>query len=348
VLSQNLFTIIVAMALITTTAMPPTLRWALGRLPLRREEKLRLEREDYERNAFVPNIERVLLAIDGSANGKFASHLTGLLAGSRGMPVTILEIASQPPDKPEDESAARAKAVRAGAKQASANEKDVPKVDVIVRQPDSTAEEAIAREAQRGYDLLVVGIEHTAVARGGFHDELSRLVGQFEGSVAIVVARGAQAETPDASPQRVLIPVTGNENSCRGAEVALTITKSAGAQAVALSVVHHDAKNKQRLRREAKVVADEIKRIATHLKATARTEVRSDTDAEESILKAIARGKHDLVVMGVSRRPGDKLSFGDVADILLKQADCSLVFVAPQTRGAPKSTPKGGDKPAAA
>src|SRR3954447_9116250 len=72
VLSQNLFTMIVAMAFITTTAMPPTLRWALQRLPMKREEQQRLAREDYERNAFVPNVERILLANDNSANGLFA------------------------------------------------------------------------------------------------------------------------------------------------------------------------------------------------------------------------------------------------------------------------------------
>src|SRR5437763_6537130 len=91
-LSQNLFTMIVAMALTTTLAMPPTLRWALHRLPLRREEKQRLEREEYERSAFVPNIERILLAIDTSTNAHFAARITGLLAGSRGMPVTILTL----------------------------------------------------------------------------------------------------------------------------------------------------------------------------------------------------------------------------------------------------------------
>jgi Kef-type K+ transport system membrane component KefB len=34
-LSQNLYTMIVTMAVLTTCAMPPTLRWALSRLPLR-------------------------------------------------------------------------------------------------------------------------------------------------------------------------------------------------------------------------------------------------------------------------------------------------------------------------
>src|SRR6202047_598582 len=42
-LTQNLFTMIVAMAVATTMAMPPMLRWALGRVPLGKSEKERLE-----------------------------------------------------------------------------------------------------------------------------------------------------------------------------------------------------------------------------------------------------------------------------------------------------------------
>ena len=46
-LNQNLFTMIVAMAVLTTMAMPPTLRWALSRIPMRKEEKQRLDREEF-------------------------------------------------------------------------------------------------------------------------------------------------------------------------------------------------------------------------------------------------------------------------------------------------------------
>ena len=42
VLNQSLFTIIVVMAAVTTLAMPPALRWALARVPMRGEEKTRL------------------------------------------------------------------------------------------------------------------------------------------------------------------------------------------------------------------------------------------------------------------------------------------------------------------
>jgi Kef-type K+ transport system membrane component KefB len=69
-LSQNLFTMIVAMAVVTTMAMPPMLRWALARVPMGKEENERLEREEFEAKGFVPNLERLLLAVDDSANGK--------------------------------------------------------------------------------------------------------------------------------------------------------------------------------------------------------------------------------------------------------------------------------------
>ncbi len=47
-LSQNLFTSIVTMAVVTTLMMPPMLRWAFARLPVRADEKERLGREDLE------------------------------------------------------------------------------------------------------------------------------------------------------------------------------------------------------------------------------------------------------------------------------------------------------------
>ena len=92
VLSRDLFTMIVAMAILTTMAMPPMLRWALARLPLGRAEKERLEREAFEAKGFLPNVERLLLAVDESANGQFASRLAGCLAGARGLPITVFHI----------------------------------------------------------------------------------------------------------------------------------------------------------------------------------------------------------------------------------------------------------------
>ena len=103
VLSQNLFTMIVTMAILTTMAMPPMLRAALARLPLGKDEKARLEREEFEQKGFVANLERLLLAVDESANAKFASHVSGLLAGRRGLPITVLHV-GRPCQEPEEQA----------------------------------------------------------------------------------------------------------------------------------------------------------------------------------------------------------------------------------------------------
>ena len=83
VLNQDLFTMIVTMAIVTTLAMPPSLRWALSRLPLHEEERCRLERETFEAKGFFSKVERPLVLVDDSVNGRLAERLAGLIAGSR-------------------------------------------------------------------------------------------------------------------------------------------------------------------------------------------------------------------------------------------------------------------------
>jgi Kef-type K+ transport system membrane component KefB len=90
VLSQDLFTAIVTMAVVTTMLMPTMLRWALMGLPMRPDEAARLEREELEARGFVSRIERLLVAVDASPSGQFASRLAGLLAGARRIPTTVI------------------------------------------------------------------------------------------------------------------------------------------------------------------------------------------------------------------------------------------------------------------
>ena len=47
----------------------------------------------------------------------------------------------------------------------------------------------------------------------------------------------------------------------------------------------------------------------------------------DAIVREAKRG-YDLVVLGVSRRPGDTLFFGDTAASVLERSDTSNLFVA--------------------
>jgi Kef-type K+ transport system membrane component KefB/nucleotide-binding universal stress UspA family protein len=93
-LTQNLYTMIVTMAVITTMAMPPMLRAALNGLPMSKEEETRVAREAVDQRGFLPQLERLLLAADDSRVGRLAARLAGLLAGAQGMPVTIVKLES--------------------------------------------------------------------------------------------------------------------------------------------------------------------------------------------------------------------------------------------------------------
>ncbi|MGD9845152.1 MAG: cation:proton antiporter [Variibacter sp.] len=343
VLSQNLFTMIVAMALITTMSMPPTLRWALRRLPMRREERKRLEREEFEAKAFVPNLERLLVVADHSATGKFALRIAGLLAGSRGMTVTVLSQAQSGDEKAATDGAA-ADIVRAAAEGAEA-EKDIGKADVITRKHDSALPDAVAEEARRGYDLMIVGI-HPVAARNGFAADVSKLAAAFEGSMMIVDARGDHQVDPLGAKLNFLTPVTGNETSRRGAEVAITVARAAKGLATALFVINPEARNRSPRTREAESVLEEIGKVGTHHKIKVNSLVRAEKNAEDAIMQAANRTKSNVVGMGVSRRPGEELAFGHVAGALLGEAETSLVFVAPQSSGAAKSSSKGPEKAA--
>ena len=101
-LSQNLFTMIVAMAVVTTLAMPPTLRWALSRLPMRKEEKAAARARGNGGQGFVSKLERLLVAVDDSPNGQFGSRVAGMIAGTRRCrPRSCTSRRSRPKKKPE-------------------------------------------------------------------------------------------------------------------------------------------------------------------------------------------------------------------------------------------------------
>jgi Kef-type K+ transport system membrane component KefB len=85
-LSQTLFTMILAMAVVTTMAMPPMLRWSLSRVPMRPDEKARLEREAFEAEGFVTNITRRKRAEEELERGGVELDLGARKANWKGEP----------------------------------------------------------------------------------------------------------------------------------------------------------------------------------------------------------------------------------------------------------------------
>jgi Kef-type K+ transport system membrane component KefB/nucleotide-binding universal stress UspA family protein len=341
-LSQNLYTMIVTMAVLTTSAMPPTLRWALSRVPLRPGEKERLEREAFEAKGFVANMERLLLMVSDSQNGRLASRLAGLLAGPRGLPTTVLHVDPESRST-EERTAATAKAseiaddVKQSANQARSAQpgraKEGPPVAVKTSAEHSDPEQAVSHEAPKGYDLLIVGLA-SAVPAGGFNPEIAKAARAYKGPSAVVVARGVLNDDPIGGGIKILTPITDTAISRRAAEVSIELARAADAEITVLYVSPsktppNGIQQKRRLlaRRHGEAVLKEIVAVADHYDVRLRTKIRISDRPHAAILNEADRAHDTLIVLGVAARTSDTLLFGSSADQLLETSRSSLLFV---------------------
>jgi len=285
---------------------------------------------------------------DESASGRFASRLAGLLAGSRRIPMTILRTGAESGDR----RALRARAAveaepvealakeMAGAAQPDSPDSDttLPPIDITARPPGKPVEEAVADEAQKGYDFMVVGIEPIG-EEGVFDDKLAQIAGQFDGPLAVTAARGRHRR---AGVRRrgvdILVPVTGTAYSRRGAEVALALARADQGTVTALYIAPPAAQRWHRrfgpgwaAGADEAAILREIVDIGDHLGVIVRTAVRSsaatEATAADAILRQLQSGNYNLLVMGVSPRPGPSLAFGAVAAALLGRSERSILYV---------------------
>ena len=337
-LSQSLFTMILTMAVVTTMAMPPMLRWAVSRVPLRPEEQERLEREAFEAEGFVTAMERLLVAVDKSPNGRFASRLAGLLAGSRQLPTTIVNVAPgsaahrkarSAPQRARVEAVAKATAEAAQPDDSEADVASVP-VDITTRRQSKDPEGAVAQEAKKGYDLLVIGVEPVA-ENGVFDERVAHIAAEFKGPCAIAEARGSHRRAGPGRALDIVVPVTGTGFSRRGAEVALALARAYHGSVTALYVANPA---RPPWRRAMAIGADEeailrdIVQLGDRMDVTVRTVVRTNAVAADGILRQVRAGKHNLIVMGVSPRPGETLFFGAAPASILDRSERSVLIVA--------------------
>jgi len=311
-LNADFYTMIVTMAVVTTMAMPPTLRWALARLPMRASEKERLEREEFEASGFLANLERILLTVDDSPNGQFASRLAGLIAGPRHLPMTTLRVETRPPEL-------------VGAAPPAETQAAAPPPD-----------QAVASEARKGYDLLMVGLGPARAEAGGFHAEIIEVARSFGGPVAVTMARGPLQERTERGRLDILVPVNGTDASRRAAEIAFALARieDTVATVVYVAPIGEPKGESGRLgrsllsRRYENAILKDMTALADQFGAAVRTVIRVADATDEAILRQARRGRRTLIVLGVSKRSSGNLIFGPLANTLLESSEQSLVFVA--------------------
>jgi nucleotide-binding universal stress UspA family protein len=341
VLSRDIFTLIVVMAITTTMITPPLLRWALTRIPPTGEEKERIEKEKAEARDFVPHIERLLITVDKSQDGKLASMLAGLFAGSRQVMSTVLELSKgevKPTLIAQDTSGDLVKQSVESASRLtqSGSNLTTPMTPVLITNQASSLDssEAVLSEAKKGYDMIFLGIKDAlGNSERKTHDpSVEKIIQNFSGATAIASAKGNSLTKSPQVPMNILVPTTGTDYSRRAAEIAIAIARASHSPVTALhvspptdegSLLRHPLE----LRRAGRALVKDIKELGEREGVSVKTLVKVRRVPEAAIVRQIERGKHNLVVLGVKARPGERLYFGHRIAALLESTPCSVLVI---------------------
>jgi Kef-type K+ transport system membrane component KefB len=349
ILTNDFFTLIVIMAVSTTMIMPPMLRWALARIPVTESERERLEREEQEADEFVPHIERLLIVADENRSGELAAKLGGLFAGTRKVMATVLQLKQVVDETGPDSSDSSIEQSVRGAlefarKQSTDNQKTESTEKPIVDPPAqlttvSSSEkpsEAVAKEIEKGYDIVFVGLKDglsvNGTSRMALGSSIEQVIKESKTPLAIVVSKDRSVRKLDLDSINILLPITGTNYSRIAAEVAIAIAKGCSGEVTALNISPPPkqtgfARISREQLRPGRALLDDIRKLGKRESVTVKTLAQMKPTSEPAILNQVQKGQHNLLVLGANVRPGSRLFFGHTILTLLQEADCSVLIV---------------------
>ena len=316
ILTTEMFSIIVLMAVVTSLMAPVGLRYFLQRVEPVAEEEKRLAREEMLKGSFLGKVRRVLVPvrprIGQVGTQTIQSVLVARLGESNDISTTLLAVAGE-----QDRVLASSylSSLRAVFRDKGTTTRIVSSHDPV---------DSILAEAEADYDLLVIGTPTMSPSEdaifGSIIDDLIKL-----SKTPTLVVRGENVPD-DWAPTRILVPANASNSSRNAADLAFAI---AGSDAVVtgVHVVTPTRLAGMRTNIALDVTAD-FEILATRLGQHVQTEVREAEDVETGILDAIVELDADLLVLGTSVRAGTtRLHLGPRVEYLTRLAPCPVVIL---------------------
>jgi Kef-type K+ transport system membrane component KefB/nucleotide-binding universal stress UspA family protein len=332
ILTPQMFSIIVMVAIVTSFLAPVGLRLTMPRVRMTEEEARRILASE-STGAFDPTRVRVLLATGGGENAVAAAPLAFGLAHKSSASVKIVHVVERRSwwrrliqrrqfSGSATEQVELMRALAAGGR-----------APEVVQASGPSVADAICNEAKRGCDVIMLG-SGEGPSVGGVVVE--HVVGAAPCHVAIMKA---PARAHDF--RRILVPVDGSVASRLAVELALRYAESTNAE-LALAVLTER-------RPQAAAYADlSGTHVPSEVRATSDEELQRisivfrASDIKPSILhlsfdprsSAIAdeveRGRYDLVVVGTENRAiQHRLFFGYENERLIRSTRIPVLVVVP-------------------
>jgi len=323
VLTQEMYAIIITVAIVTSMMTPPLLAWLLAGVQWRPAEAERLEREKLlARMPFSKEGAKLLVLAGSGAHSQLAAHLAAAVGNHHDASMTVFQATA------EDSNAAASEEF-AGRFARIQEIAELSGVRNVVQRTGAAATitEATLKETERGYDAIFAGASRTENVGG---EMLRVLIAQVQAPV--IVARDGTASLP---LRRVLVPITGASFSRMGAMVAMLYCNATGAAMTTVYVKESAPLTLPGIyaRRieadDAGPTANELRALAEQLNVKVDTRIVSGGKPENVIVTEARRGNFDLLIMGALSRPTQqRLYFGPKVEYILREARCALAVVA--------------------
>jgi nucleotide-binding universal stress UspA family protein len=330
ILTAEMYSIILMVAVATSLMAPPLLRWTLSHVEIGADERARLQDEQRRRESFISNLKRVLLPVPPGTDVRPAAELVGLMICDEDVEVTELLL--------EADDHQRA-GIQHDVTEVLEGHGDRPRV--VVRDAEESLTDRILSEANRGYDLLVMATtRQTTGGKAGRFDRAMEEVLQDSPCPLFLVSTPAQPRNGrnghnGAGLDHIMVPVAGRPSDKDAAEVAFAI--AAGTDIV-VDLVHVVSGPQHTLRiggddallRAVEIGEDLVEKIAQvgqAMGATVDCNVLVSDHPENAIIER-AKQRCDLIVVASNRRlVSQRAFFGHRTDHILENADCPVVMV---------------------
>jgi Kef-type K+ transport system membrane component KefB/nucleotide-binding universal stress UspA family protein len=326
ILSRDMFSIIVLMAITTSLMAPPALRWTLKRVKPGKEERQRLKREEMEEESLIAGVRRVLIPVRFRPDERrellrLESKLLERLGARNALAVTLLTVTR--PGSREDAAGFLARCAPAFHK--------VELTRKVVEGKDPT--EVILDEAAKDYDLLILG----APMDDSYPDEVftarvDQILRMSPCSTMVVKGRVSDRHWP---PRKILLPTNGSLAARHAADLAFVL---AGKGEVLLLNVMEDGGDPYSPRgattapprqiSAAQEIVDELRVIGEAQGVPTLAQVRVSTEPETMILEVAEQEEVDLMILGTSVYSATRRVYlGPRVERILGQATCPIVLL---------------------
>ncbi len=329
VLSQEIYSLIIITAVVTSLMAPVMLRWTLSHVKPEAAEIKRLQMEEQLKDNILNRVHRVLLPVRTREISKaipaklIEARILERLGRKTDLNVTLFTISG------ENEKSVSAQYLNALGEfftKLTVNKKVFVSTKTL---------ESILDEVKKDYDLLIVGAtERNKNSDMLFNPIVDNLV-RLSPCSSIVVQSSNISE--DWRPSRILVPTNGSKASKRAAEVAFGIAYHEHDQVHILNVVEGkqgyssldiEGSLKERRLTFAHQTVEELKRLGESLNVNTFTEIEIGEEPDSVILKMAQENDFDLIILGTDVRPGsDKLYLGPRVERILNNSSCPVIIV---------------------